>query len=125
MNFDDKYTKESEETFQKYLKEVRSIPPEAFKEIKKSQLVILEFLEKLKNKPDKSQEDFDLIAQLHEGLKELLQKMEDIKLILDISLYRQSLAFYENVKKLAKEGDKEAERIYNELKIHIEKFDAN
>ena len=65
------------------------------------------------------------IISLEVKLKEFVQKLGDMKLILGVSLYRQSLAYYEHVKKLAKEGNKEAERIYNDLKIHVEKFDLN
>lgn len=125
MNFDDKFTKQFEEKFQKNLEAIRSIPPETHQIIEDNLKIIYEFIEKLKSKPDKSPEDFELLASLHIKLKELYQSFEDMKLILGESLYRKSVAFYEHVKKLAKDGDKEAEKVYNNLKTNFEKFDAN
>lgn len=55
----------------------------------------------------------------------LKTQIEDMQLILGESIYRQSLAYFENVKRLAKEGDKKAEEIYNDLKQYFEKFDSN
>ncbi len=125
MNFDDKFTKDFEEKFQKNLKAIREIPPEAHQIIEQNLLIVSGFLEDLKNKEDKTPEDFELLASFNLQLKEILQQMEDMKLILGESLYRQSRAYFENVKKLAKEGNKEAERIYNNLKTDFEKFDSN
>jgi len=125
MNFDDKYTKDSEETFQKYLKEVRSFTPENYKIIEENLIIITEYVERIRNIPDKSPEDLEQIISLEVQLKGFVQKIDDMKLILSVSLYRQSLAYYEHVKKLAKEGNKEAEKIYNDLRIHVEKFDPN
>lgn len=125
MNFDDKFTKEFEEKFKKNLEAIRSMPPEAHQQIKKSLDVISEFVETLKNTPEKTSEDLELLAGLQTKLKQLNEAFSDMQLILGESLHRQSLAFYENVKKLAKEGDEEAEKIYNDLKIHIERYDPN
>lgn len=125
MNFDDKFTKEFEEKFQKNLQAIRSIPPDAYQLIEENLKVISEFLEQLRKKPDKTPEDLELLASLQIKMKELFQTFQDMQLILGESLYRKSLAFYEHVKKLAKEGDKEAEKIYNDLKIYVEKFDPN
>lgn len=125
MNFDDKFTKDFEEKFQKNLQAIRSIPPDAYQLIEENLKVISEFLEQLKNQPEKTPEDFELLASFQIKMKELSQTFQDMQLILGESLYRKSLAFYEHVKKLAKEGDKEAEKIYNDLKIYVEKFDPN
>ncbi|WP_379968675.1 hypothetical protein [Epilithonimonas sp. UC225_85] len=125
MNFDDKFTKEFEEKFQKNLKGIRSMTPEEHQKIKESLEVIYEFAYNLKNKPDKSPEELEMLAGITIKLEKLSQTFRDMQLILGESLYRQSLAFYEHVKKLAKEGNKEAEIVYNDLKIHVEKFDPN
>lgn len=125
MNFDDKFTKDFEEQFQKHLQAVRAISPEDFEKIKQNLQIVFKVLEDFKNKPDKTPEDFEQLAAITSRLKPLLQNIEDINLILGESLNRQSIAYYENVKKLAKEGDKEAEKIYLDLKIYFEKFDPN
>jgi hypothetical protein len=125
MNFDDKFTKELEEKFEKNLEAIRGMPPEAYQQINESLNVISEFVDTLKNNPEKTSADLELLASLQIKLKLLSATFSDMQLILGESIYRKSLAFYEHVKKLAKEGDKEAEKIYNNLKIHFEKFDVN
>ncbi|WP_262148578.1 hypothetical protein [Chryseobacterium foetidum] len=125
MNFDDKFSKDFEEQFQKHLQAVRGISPEDFEKIKQNLQIVFKLLEKFKNKPDKTPEDLEQLAAITSRLKPLLQNIEDINLILGESLNRQSIAYYENVKKLAKEGDKEAEKIYLDLKMYFEKFDPN
>lgn len=125
MNFDDKFTKDFEEKFQKHLQAVRAISPKAFEQIKVKLQIVFEFLEDFKNKPNKTPEDFENLAAITSRLKPLLQDFSDMKLVLGESLTRQSTAYFENVKKLAKEGDKEAEKIYLDLKPYFEKFDPN
>ena len=125
MNFDDKFTKDFEEKFQKNLQTIRGISPESFEMIKQNLQIVFEFLEDFKNKPDKTPEDFEQLAAITSRLKPLLQNFVDIELILGESLNRQSIAYYEHVKKLAKEGNKEAEKIYLDLRIYFEKFDSN
>jgi len=53
MNFDDKFTKDFEEKFQKNLQTIRGISPESFEMIKQNLQIVFEFLEDFKNKPDK------------------------------------------------------------------------
>lgn len=125
MNFDDKFRKDYEEQFQKQLQAIRGIPSEDFEKIKQSLLFVCKVLEDFKNKPNKTPEDFEQLDAIISRLTPLLQNIEDINLILGESLNRQSIAYYENVKKLAKEGNKEAEKIYLDLKNYFEKFDPN
>ncbi len=125
MNFDDKYTKESEEKFLKYLKQVRKINPDDLKTAEEQLLSLSDLLNEIQSKPDKTPDDIELLANLGLQLKEISQHLDDIKMILDVTLSRKARAFYENVKKLAKEGDKNAEKIYNDLKEDFEKFDVN
>lgn len=125
MNFDDKFTKDFEEKFQKHLQAVRGISPEAFDQIKEKLQIVFELLEDFNNKPNKTPEDFKQLADINTRLKPILQDFADMELVLGEILTRQSIAYYENVKKLAKEGDKEAEKIYLDLKLYFEKFDPN
>ena len=48
MNFDDKFTKDFEEKFQKHLQTIRGISPESFEKIKQNLQFVLQFLEDLK-----------------------------------------------------------------------------
>ncbi|KQR92429.1 hypothetical protein ASG01_10920 [Chryseobacterium sp. Leaf180] len=125
MNFDDQFTKDFEEKFQKNLQAVRGVSPEDFEKIKQNLQFVFEFLEDLKNKPDKTPEDFEHLEAISSALNPLSQELADMKLVLDESLYRQSIAYYEHVKKLTKEGNIEAEKIYLDLKPHFETFDPN
>lgn len=125
MNFDDMFTKDLEEKFQKNLQAVRGISPEAFEQIKQNIQIVFEFLEDFKNKPDKTAEDFKELAAITSSLQSLFRDFVDIEMILGENLRRQSTAYFENVKKLAKDGDKEAEKIYLDLKAYFEKFDSN
>lgn len=125
MNFDDKFTKESEEKFLKYLKQIRKINPDDLKTAEEQLLSLSDLLNEIQSKPDKTPDDIELLANLGLQLKEISQHLDDIKMILDVTLSRKARAFYENVKKLAKEGDKNAEKIYNDLKEDFEKFDVN
>ncbi len=48
-----------------------------------------------------------------------------MQLILNESILRKSLANFEHVKKLSKEGNEKARKIYDYLKIYFEKFDLS
>lgn len=125
MNFDDPFTRDFEEKFKTNLHAIRAMKPSNFQEIKENISAVSELLNYLNNNPEKSEENLELLSELNAVMKEMLQKFEDMKLILDESLYRKSRAYFEHVKKLAKEGDKEAEKIYNDLKIHFENQNLN
>ena len=53
MNFDDKFTKELEEKFEKNLEAIRGMPPEAYQQINESLNVISEFVDTLSKRPFK------------------------------------------------------------------------
>ena len=125
MNYDDKFTKQFEDKFQKNLELIRSMPPEVLVTVKENLLIIGEAIDEIKANPNKSDEDMEMLKTLKNDLLTLKTQIEDMQLILGESIYRQSLAYFENVKRLAKEGDKKAEEIYNDLKQHFEKFDSN
>ncbi|SHK05535.1 hypothetical protein [Epilithonimonas mollis] len=107
------------------MKQVRKINPDDLKTAEEQLLSLSDLLNEIKSKPDKTPDDIELLANLGLQLKEISQHLDDIKMILDVTLSRKARAFYENVKKLAKEGDKNAEKIYNDLKEDFEKFDVN
>ncbi len=125
MNYDDKFTKQFEDKFQKNLKLIRSMPPEVLVTVKENLLIIGEAIDEIKANPNKSDEDLRMLKEFKNSICALNQQLEDIHLILSESMYRQSLAYFENVKRLAKAGDKKAEEIYNDLKEYFERFDSN
>ena len=125
MNYDDQFTREFEEKFQKNLKKIRNFSKEDRQKVEENIMMLSDIIEELIAKPDKSKDEIELLTKLQFELPKLIQILEDSKMILDESLYRQSRAQYEHLKKLAKEGNKEAEKIYLELKPLVEKFDVN
>lgn len=125
MNYDDKFTREFEEKFQESLKKIRNFKPADRQKLETNLIEICNFVEELSHKPIKSPEEIELFQNLQLKIPKILQSLEDMKLVLNESLYRQSRAYFENVKKLAKEGNKEAEKIYLDLKSHFEDFDVN
>ena len=125
MNYDDKFTRDFEEKFQKSLKKIRNFSKEDRQKVEENIMLLSNIIEEIVDKPDKSPDEIELLAKLQLELPKLIQILEDQQLILDESLYRKSRAQYEHLKKLAKEGNKEAEKLYLELKPYVEKFDVN
>ncbi len=125
MNYDDKFTKGFEEKFQKTLAAVRAMKPEDYENIQENVGILNELLAGFLDKPNKTTEEIEFIAEIEQRMRGLLKKIADIKIILDENLYRKARAQYEYLKKLTKEGNKEAEKLYLELKPYIEKFDVN
>ena len=125
MNFDDEFTKDFEEKFQKSLGQIRKIGHENILAVKENILKVTEFLEDFKKMPEKSPQDIEFVAKITADLLVLIQKLEDVKLILGENLNRKARAYYEHVKKLAGEGNEEAKKIYDDLKIDFDKFDTN
>ena len=110
MNFDDQYTKGFEETFQKYLKEIRSMKPENFEKIKEAFATVSKIVSEYEDMPEKSPEDLKFLSELEIKLKQFAQKIADMKLILDVSLHRQALAYYDNVKNWRRRETKRPEK---------------
>lgn len=125
MNYDDNFTKQFEDKFQKNLKLIRNMPPEVLVTVKENLLILGEAINEIKANPNKSDDDLKMLKEFKNSICALNQQLEDIHLILSESMYRQSLAYFENVKRLAKAGDKKAEEIYNDLKEYFERFDSN
>lgn len=125
MNYDDLFTRDSEKRFQDLLAKARKFPQE-YQQIMEDYLLEADkFLKDFNAKSAKSSEDIEMFHRLTLFLPQIMQCIADMKLLLDESLYRKSRAYYENVKNLAKEGNKEAERIYLDLKSDFESFDLN
>lgn len=125
MNFDDEFTRDFEEKFQKNLAEIRKISDEEMLAIKENIFKVTKFIEDFSKMPEKSPEDIEFVAKIAIDLLVLTQKLEDAKLILGESLNRKARAYYEHVKKLAEEGNEGAKKIYDDLKTHFNRFDAN
>ena len=125
MNFDDEFTRDFEEKFQKNLKKIRKIGDKEISSMEENILIVTELLEDFKKIPEKSPEDLEFVAQTNDDLLRLCQKLEDIMRIIRESLNRKGRAYFEHVKKLAEDGNEEAKKVYDELKIHFNRFDLN
>jgi hypothetical protein len=118
MLYNDKETRENEKHFQEDLKTARSFAEdkEAQQKITESLAIIENMLLKLKDKPDKTQEEIELMNDLTKKLVPILDTIQHFKNVIGHNLVRFSNAYYENVKKLAAEGNEEAKAIYEDLK---------
>ena len=125
MNYDDQFNKDFEEKFQKNLAAIRKMDPSTMKILEENLIKVKTFIDDFKETPNKSPEDLEFLAKCILSFQDISQKVQDMQLILNESLYRQSRAYYEHIKKLAKEGNKDAEEIYEDLKTHFERFDSN
>lgn len=125
MNYDDQFNKDFEEKFQKNLAAIRKMEPNTIKFLEENLVNVKNVIDDFNKKPNKSPEDLIFLGECNLRIQDILQNIQDIQLILNESLVRKARAYYENVKKLAKEGNREAERIYNDLKNDFERFDVN
>lgn len=69
---------------------------------------------------EKSLEDIAYLEEILPKMQFIQQQIQDMQLILDVSLSRQSNAFYHEVKRLAAEGNEEAKKVYENLKPSYE-----
>jgi hypothetical protein len=124
MLYNDKETRETEKHFQEDLKTARSFAEdkEAQQRITESLVFLNDILTRLKEKPDKTPEDIELMNDLMKRLKPILEKIQHFKNVVDHNRLRFANANYENVKKLAAEGNEEAKAIYEDLKPAYQKM---
>ncbi len=62
-----------------------------------------------------SDEEKELLAQAGERIQQAMKAFQDMRLELGDSLYKQSVAYFYNVKERAEAGDEEAKAIYERL----------
>lgn len=125
MNYDDQFSKDFEEKFQKNLAAIRKMEPNTIKFLEENLVNVKKNIDDFNKKPNKSPEDLVFLSECNVRIQDILQNIQDIQLILGESLNRKARAYFEHIKKLAKEGNKDAEKIYNDLKTHFERFDHN
>jgi hypothetical protein len=118
MLYNDKETRETEKHFQEDLKTARSFAEdkEAQQKITESLAIIENLMLKLKDNPNKTPEDIELMNDLMKRLMPILEKIQHFKNVIGHNCLRFANAYYENVKKLAAEGNQEAKVIYENLK---------
>jgi len=116
MNFDDKESQEFERKFNILSKELEEkLTPEKVEDIRKSLETLAEKLGPLLKKPGKTAEEIQFINQIKPRIKELYERLLDMHIILGEKVFRNSMGFYENVKKAAEAGDPQAKKIFNEM----------
>jgi N-acetylglucosamine kinase-like BadF-type ATPase len=116
MNFDDKESQEFEKKFNILLKEIEEkLTPEKAEDIRKSLETLVQNLEPFLKKPDKTAEEIQLVNKIKPQIKELYEKLLDMHIVLGEKVFRNSMGFYENVKKAAASGDPQAQKIFNEM----------
>lgn len=86
------------------------------KKIQKHLPLLADLVNTLTQKKRRSPEEEEQLKETTALIIKLKQYVEDARLVLNDKLYRQTVAFYFHVKNLAEQGDKEAEKLYHELK---------
>ena len=116
MQYDDKDLHKSEEQLAAHIQKIRQMPFGLLDELS----VLLDSAEasvkKLHDKPDKTDEEIEQLAQMEKHLHTLLQQVQDMKLIAAEAAIRQAEAYYFSVKQHAEQGNEEAKKIYEDLK---------
>ena len=88
MLYNDKETKEQEERFQEHLAKTREFMKSHQDELEKQLNIILEILEPLLEVEDKSPEELAFLDEILPKIQAIQQQIQDMQLILDISLTR-------------------------------------
>ena len=117
MLYNDEQARQSEERFQQHLHAARTVNKKELEIIVRNIKDIEDIIQKLNAIPEKTPGDIEIVNSLLLSLKPLLQKMQDLNNVLAESCLRQANAYYENVKQLAKEGNEDAKKVYEELSV--------
>jgi hypothetical protein len=65
----------------------------------------------------KTEVEIQYINELKPRIKELYERLLDMHIIMEEKVFRNSMGFYENVKKAAEAGDPKAKKIFDEIDI--------
>jgi hypothetical protein len=65
----------------------------------------------------KTEVEIQYINELKPRIKELYERLLDMHIIMEEKVFRNSMGFYENVKKAAESGDPKAKKIFDEIDI--------
>jgi hemerythrin-like domain-containing protein len=117
MIYDDEETRKLSIKKAEILKEVQTkLTPENIEKIKESVSKMAQALKDLKDKPHRTPEDEELFSLMLEEMPKIHETLGIYETLLMEGGYLHSLAFFEEVKKMAEEGDEEAMKIYLDLK---------
>lgn len=117
MAFDDEETQKAEERFQELLNSVRAFAKENQDSLKNNLTILLEAVERLTSKKELTKNEMEMLADIRKGMPVVIEQLRIMQGILQENLFRKSAMYYEHVKKLALEGNEDARKIYEDLKI--------
>jgi uncharacterized lipoprotein YehR (DUF1307 family) len=115
MLYDDDKAREQAADFKQRLEEARQFAANEAQKLAADMRLMMAEVEAIRQKPQKTFEDFEMLAELQLDLKTHLQRMMEAKAIIGESLTGQSTAYYNHIKKLAAEGNEEAQKILADL----------
>jgi hypothetical protein len=115
MLYDDDKAKEHAADFKQRLAEARRFIRDDVPELAVEVRTMIAEAKAIMDKPEKTPEDIAMLAEAEAAIKNQLLMMQEIKAVLEESFTSQGMAYYEHVKKLAAEGDREAQKILTDL----------
>ena len=122
MPYDDQSTKNFEQKYREWLKQIRKLTPEKMDEINKLLLDLEKGVNVLRNKKHRTREENETLKKVFVRIKDVKKTMEDMQLVLGQKMVRNALAFYQSVKKKAAEGDERAKKILKDLEPEYKKM---
>lgn len=127
MAFDDENLKKSEEDFERKLKLAREFGSETAPIFAKNMEEVMPVILRIIENPIRSPQEIEILEKFRELVSQFKTVAENSQLVSREKLYRDSRAYFENVKNLAKEGDEKAKEIYENLKKDLpnEDFSKN
>ncbi len=115
MLYDDDKARDAAADFKQQLDKARQFAADEAPKISATMKAMMAELEVIMQKPQKTPEDIAMLEEMETVLKTQLKRMMDAKAIIGESLTGQSTAFYNQIKKLAAEGNEEAQKIMADL----------
>lgn len=117
MFYNDDATRKSEERFRELLEEARNLSESNLQKVKDALITLTPYVNKLSAIKNPTPEEKEMLYTLQDGLKKLTEELDIRRSILFEHLYRQSITYYNHIKKLAAEGNEDARKIYEDLKV--------
>ena len=117
MNYDDELIRQKEEEMANKLQAIRDWCEQTnFAELNEMLTGFTNYLAELSQLENPTQEEQKELIEGYHMIKKLLAAISADKALMEESLIRRSILYYQEVKKLAEAGDSHAQKVYEDLK---------
>lgn len=114
--YDDFDMKKSAEDYAQRVKMLDKFKQEDLAKVVHQTEVLLPYSERLAALPERNEEEEKLLTDLLTTLKKTHKATLAVRMVLEERLLIKSLVYYDHIKKLATEGNAEAQKIFEDLK---------